>query len=127
MFDSFHMAVVYSSDAASAAALNSATFWLSSLVWAISAAFSSAGAAATFLPDLLLLGAGGLELLERAAAHLVGAQHLVHELDGLAALALGFAHHIGMFTDELDIKHGSKTSAASRHWPPTVRHACRYR
>ena len=79
------------------------------------------------LADLLLLGAGGLELLERGAAHLVGAQHLVHQLNGLAALALGFAHHIGMFTDELDIKHGSQTSAASRHWPPTVRHACRYR
>jgi hypothetical protein len=97
------MAVVYSSAAASAAALYSETFWESSLVSAISLAFSSAGAAATFLP----ISFCSLEFLQRGTTNLVGAQHLVDQFDRFATLALGFLNNVSMFTNELDIKHAS--------------------
>ncbi len=108
------MAVVYSSAAASAAALYSETFADSSLVSAISLAFSSAGGG-DLLADFLLLGAGLLELLERGTTGLVGAQHLVDQFDGFAALALGFLDNVSMFTNELNIKHVPNTTAVSRH------------
>ena len=62
-----------------------------------------------------LLGAGLLELLERGATGLVGAQHLVDQFDRFATLALGFLNNVSMFTNELNIKHASQPSAESRH------------
>lgn len=115
MLDSFHMAVVYSSAAASAAALYSETFWESSLVAAISLAFSSAGGGGDLLADLLLLRAGSFEFLQRGTANLVGAQHLVDQFDRFATLTLGFLDNVSMFTNELNIKHASQPSAESRH------------
>ena len=106
--------MVYSSAAASAAALYSATLADSSLVCAISAAFFG-GRGGDLLADLLLLGAGLLELLERGATGLVGAQHLVDQFDGFAALALGFLDNVSMFANELNIKHVPNTTAVSRH------------
>ena len=73
------------------------------------------GRGGDLLADLLLLGAGLLELLERGATGLVGAQHLVDQFDGFAALALGFLDNVSMFANELNIKHVPNTTAVSRH------------
>ena len=71
------------------------------------------------LADFLLLGASLFEGLQRLTTCGVGGEHFVDELHGLAALALGFLDDIGVFTDELNIKHGHQTSRVSRHrqWP----------
>jgi len=73
------------------------------------------GRGGNLLADLLLLGAGLLELLERGATGLVGAQHLVDQFDRFATLTLGFLDNVSMFTNELNIKHASQPSAESRH------------
>ena len=67
------------------------------------------------LADFLLLGASLFEGLQRLTTCGVGGEHFVDELHGLAALALGFLDDIGVFTDELNIKHASQPSAESRH------------
>ncbi len=59
------------------------------------------------LTDFLLLRAGSLEFLQRGTTNLVGAQHLVDKFDRFATLTLGFLDNVSMFTNELDIKHGS--------------------
>ena len=71
------------------------------------------------LADFLLLGASLFEGLQRLTTCGVGGEHFVDEFHGLAALALGFLDDIGVFTDELNIKHGHQTSRVSRHrqWP----------
>ena len=68
-----------------------------------------------FLADFLLLGASLFEGLQRLTTCGVGGEHFVDEFHGLAALALGFLDDIGVFTDELNIKHGHQTSRVSRH------------
>ena len=71
------------------------------------------------LADFLLLGTSLFEGLQRFTTCGVGGEHFVDEFHGLAALALGFLDDIGVFTDELNIKHGHQTSRVSRHrqWP----------
>ena len=66
------------------------------------------------LADLFLLGARLLELLERGAAHFVGTQYLIHQFHGLATLALRFLDDLGMFANELNIKHEHQSNALSR-------------
>ena len=67
------------------------------------------------LADFLLLGAGLFKSLERLTTDSVGGKHFVDEFHGLATLALGFLDDIGVFTNELNIKHEHQTSPASRH------------
>ena len=114
------MAVVYSSAAESALDLYSETFWDSSLVSAMSLAFSVRRGGGDLLADFLLLGASLFEGLQRLTTCGVGGEHFVDELHGLAALALGFLDDIGVFTDELNIQSTAhQTSRVSRHrqWP----------
>lgn len=73
------------------------------------------GGGGDLLADLLLLRAGSFEFLQRGAANLVGAQHLVDQFDRFATLTLGFLDNVSMFTNELNIKHASQPSAESRH------------
>ena len=87
MFDSCHIAVVYCSSAVSALALNEATCSESSLVCAISFAFSSGAALATCLPISFWRARASSNCLSEAA-FLVGTEHLVDEFDGFAAFAL---------------------------------------
>lgn len=59
------------------------------------------------LADFLLLRTGSLEFLQGGTTNLVGAQHLVDKFDRFATLTLRFLDNVSMFTNELDIKHGS--------------------
>ena len=71
-----------------------------------------AGSSGDLLADFLLLRTSGLEIPQRRTTRLIGGQHFIDEFDGFPALALRFLNNISVFTNELNIKHEPKPSAA---------------